>query len=375
MSLQQLFIRVIDNMQAQNAFADHDKSLVARIFNKPSSFITPPMYEGEFPTQTDASQLLSEGVDIPQEVINHTRISVARSLDKMMPDWAVAEWLDYFLKNIDSEKIPAELFKFYCPPLYHIPSGGDKPSVFFDFRIDYAGVKNNFDNALFKLDELRDARTQMLEDQTYIIIGVMLYQYALRAYNAEMEAQIKNAYHLPPQLAQRIKTFNQFLLQSAMILASFVTMWPLAILVYNKDKIRQNEMLNDDMVMHALQKFAEQGGYMRKSVVEHKKFFDQFMQACRDFLKKPIDKKPRVIICAAREALIRWTQLSLPSFQGRPALAAYIKYARDLTAQHPAWQALATQIQGVLGQSQLKQTAQTCYEEKPSSCPYAHHHH
>jgi hypothetical protein len=353
--MQALFDKVIAHIQSQNGFRSYGPEEWRTLPEKESD-VRHPKYEGDFATTTDASLLLSKGVDVPQEAINLTRISTLRALEKTMPDWAVQEWLDAFLNRADLPQLAAPLYELHKESLRFMPTG--KRRRYFDYRImgHTPEIKNG---GIFSPGDAARARQELAGHQPHIVAGVLLWQFALQRYAEELIEHLKTRPGLSETFKTRLAEFCRFLGRSAFRLASFPALLPMAIVTYAR-KLTDGPLL-PEYVSPAVADFSTRGGFVRHDRL------NRVLAFFRRFRIGP--PQERAIVCAAKEALVRW--VSLPR-----SLADYILKAESLMKENAEWQQLGEKIGAIL-HSPARQTAvhlkNSGYGKALAQCPFHSH--
>jgi hypothetical protein len=325
--MQSLFDKVIAHIQSQNGFRSYGHEEWRALPEKEGD-VRHPKYEGDFATTTDASLLLSKGIDVPQEAINLTRISTLRALEKTMPDWAVQEWLAEFLNNASLPQLATQLYELHKESLRFMPTG--KRRWYFDYRIT-GHTPDIKKGGIFTPEDAQQARRQLAEHQPHVVAGVLLWQFALQSYAEEFIAHLKTRPDLSETFKTRLAEFCRFLGRSAFRLASFPALLPMAIVTYAR-KITEGPLL-PEYISPAVADFSARGGFVRHDRLN--RIFSFF----RNFRIRP--PQERAIVCAAKEALVRW--VSLPH-----SLADYISKAEILMKENAEWQQLGEKISAIL---------------------------
>jgi hypothetical protein len=325
--MQSLFDKVITHIQSQNGFRSYGPDEWKNLPEEKGA-LRHPKFEGDFATTTDVSLLLHQGIDVPQEAINLSRISSTRALEKTMPDWAVREWLGAFLQRSDLPRMAGKIFELHKESLRFMPTG--KRRRFFDFRIA-RHAPDIRQGGIFTADDAAEARHLLAESQPHIVAGVLLWQFALQNYAEALSDHLKSRKDLSESFKTRAVSYCLFLGQSAFRLASFSALLPMAIVTY-AGRYGDGPVM-PECVSPAIADFSSRGGFVRHGGANPLRYF------FRRF--RPLPKESRVIVCSAKEALVRWA--ALPN-----SLGEYISKAQSLMAEHAEWRALGKNIGAIL---------------------------
>lgn len=366
--MHELFDRVIAELQVLDGFRDYGRDEWSHLPNGCAG-VRRPIYEGDFATTTDASLLFEEGLYVPQEAVNLTRISVSKALQKAMPDWAVREWLRNFLQRRDLPELAPEIAEALSESLNFIPVPGRFPKRFFDFRV---GPSTNRD-AIFRRTEAVRASEILSTHQPHIVAGVLLWQFALMTYACSLSEYVVGDRALDQTRRSRFVSFCRFLHLSAFRLASFGALWPMAIASRARLKMGGEialAKLRD--VAPAIEEFAARGGFVRHSVPNRIRrianqvvaLFNRFRGSRAHLGRTALGwndsspSKPVVIVCAAKEALTRWASMPLSDRDAScpGSLAEYIAVAEALIERTEPWAHFVTQITSAI-QSNSKRAA------------------
>lgn len=343
MSLDHLFKKVIADALAQHAFQDMPQHESA--WARAGADMRSPRYEGDFATSTDASFLLEQGVAVPQAAMNATRVSVAKTLDKIMPDGALREWFAWFLAQPLSDEWRFEAKALMLGGIQEMPQTGRIHRRAFDFRVGTMhGRGPKHGSTVFTRVETANAKKALCGDKAHVLLAVALWQVALREYVLKLSRYAQTQSELSDGFRERLKEFCTFLSDSAFRLASFGALLPLALAINKNGGAGAG-------VAH----FAQRGGFMRKISINLFHYIRRCFARTLPFLKsteKPpmsvceegglsaLGKGggPRMGVCAAIEALVRWAQLPI-SVDGQEieTLDAFIAMAKRLSSEEIDW--------------------------------------
>lgn len=311
-----------------------------------------PAFEGDFATSTDASFLLAHGVPVPQAAMNATRLSVSRALEKVMPDWAVTQWMELFLREAEAGHLAAPITTLALHTLPEMPRHGRWPEHDFDYRIGTQKDKG----AVFSKDDAARGQQALLKSP-WVIAGILLWQHALEHYAAGLRDAARKDETLPEPLRARLTGFCTFLCESAFRLASFGALLPLAIVTALQDGGKEKSSC-PFQAGHGIATFGEKGGFIKTMYMNIPQAFRRWLATTFPVLRRkeqpPLSHyeanlglllracgQKRVGVCAANDALMRWAGLSLREGNGqRECLDRFIDKAQIWMAQHPSWKDL-----------------------------------